>query len=214
MHNNNSIKAFEKYAKEYDLWFKKNRPSFVSELLLMKRLVPNTGKGLEIGVGTGRFSSGLGIKIGIDPAFDMLLMAKKRGIRVFNAKAEDLPFKDNSFDFVVMITVLSFLPSPLNALKEARRVIKNKGHIIIGMINKESALGRLYESKKAKSRFYKHARFYSVEVVLSWFKELRFNILSTYQTIFQEPELLVRPEPIKRGYKEGGFVGILARKSC
>jgi len=197
MHNN--IKAFERHAEEYDLWFEKNSFTYESELMLLNKIVPKSGKGLEIGVGTGRFSSALGIKLGIDPAFNMLLIAKKRGIKIFTAKAEALPFKDNSFDFLMMVTVLCFLPYPLTALREAKRVIKNKGYIIIGMIDKENVLGQLYESKKKESKFYGCAKFYSVKNVLSWLRELKFHVLNIYQTIFQVPEFIKRAEPIKEG---------------
>jgi len=74
-----SIQAFEMYANEYDHWFEKNRPAYESEIALLKKLIPDTGIGLEIGIGTGRFSYVLGIEWGIDPAHNMLLLAKKRG---------------------------------------------------------------------------------------------------------------------------------------
>lgn len=209
----NSIKVFEKYAKEYDLWFEKNRSVYESELIALRTLIPKHGKGLEIGVGTGRFSSLLGIKIGIDPAINMLLIAKERDIEVCRAKAEMLPFKDCCFDFILMVTVLCFLDDLFQALREAKRVIKGGGHIIIGMIDRESELGKLYESKRKKSKFYSYARFYSVKEVLSWLKKIGFKVLSIYQTIFQDPKLIIKPEPIKKGYGEGGFIAISAKKS-
>ena len=196
------------YANEYDLWFEKNRPAYESEIALLKKLIPDTGIGLEIGIGTGRFSYVLGIEWGIDPAHNMLLLAKKRGIKVLKAEAEALPFKDSSFDFVAMITVLSFLSSPITALKEAKRVVRDRGYLIIGMIDAESALGRAYESKKEKSKFYSHARFYPVKDLISWLKGLQFCVVEIYQTLFQD----TCHAPIKKGYGEGGFVGILAKK--
>ena len=202
------IRVFERYAREYDLWFEKNRPSYESEIALLKKLVPDTGIGLEIGVGTGRFSCALGIEWGIDPAHNMLLFARKRGIKVIKAEAEALPFKDSSFDFVAMITVLCFLSSPITALEEAKRVIRDKGYLIIGIIDGGSALGKAYESKKRKSKFYSHARFYSVKDIISWLEGLRFCVIKIYQTIFQD----TYHAPIKKGYGEGGFVGILAKK--
>jgi len=208
----NSIKIFDKYAQEYDLWFQRNRAVYESELMALKALTPKSGKGLEVGIGTARFSSPLGIKIGIDPAMNMLLIAKKRKIKVCMAKAEMLPFKDNCFDFVLIVSVLCFLTDPFQALKEAKRVIKDGGRIIIGMIDRGSRLGKLYESKKEKSKFYSYARFYSVKEVLFWLKGLGFKILSIYQTIFQDPKLITRSEPIKEGYGEGGFIAISAKK--
>lgn len=39
-------------------------------------LLPNIGKGVEIGVGTGRFSAPLGIKLGVDPSWEMSKLAR------------------------------------------------------------------------------------------------------------------------------------------
>jgi len=36
-------------------------------------------------------------------------MARERGIKVYEAYAEELPFEDESFDFVLLVTVLCFL---------------------------------------------------------------------------------------------------------
>lgn len=41
-----------------------------------------------------------------------------------------------------MVTVLCFLKDPFRALKEAKRVLKPQGKLIIGMIDPDSPLGR------------------------------------------------------------------------
>jgi len=156
------IQVFEKWAREYDEWFDINRFAYNSEILALRKFIPQKGEGLEVGVGTGRFSVPLGIKIGVEPARAMADLARKRGIEVYEAKAEELPFESVSFDFVLMVTTICFLQDPMQALKEAKRVLKPEGHIIIGMIDKDSSLGNAYESKKERSKFYKYAQFYSV----------------------------------------------------
>lgn len=99
-------------------------------------------------MGTGRFAVPLGIRIGVEPAKAMADIAQKRGIEVYKAKAEKLPFDDSSFDFVLIVVTICFVQDPVQALREAKRVLKPGGYIIIGMIDKESFLGKLYESKK------------------------------------------------------------------
>ncbi|MCF6156205.1 MAG: class I SAM-dependent methyltransferase [Candidatus Brocadia sp.] len=61
----------------------------------VRKFIPETGDGIEIGVGAGRFSIPFGIKVGAEPAKEMAEVAK-RGIH--EAKAEDLPFQGDSFD--------------------------------------------------------------------------------------------------------------------
>ncbi len=206
------IQVFEKWAREYDEWFEAHPFVFESELKALKKFVPKRGKGLEVGVGTGRFAVPLDIHIGIEPAAAMADIARKRGLKVYKALAEELPFDSESFDFVLLVTTICFLENPVQALKEARRVLKPAGKIIIGMIDKNAPLGRLYESKKEESRFYKYARFYSVSQVLEWLRVQEFANIRTCQTIFKNPEEINAVEPVNDGYGEGGFVAVCAQK--
>ena len=132
-------------------------------------------KGLEIGVGTGRFAEPLGIEYGLEPSKSMAEIAKKRGIKIYEGVAEDIPFKDEFFDYVLMTTTLCFLKDPIKGLKEIKRILKPNGTLIIGTIDKDSPLGKFYESKKEKSKFYKDATFYSLNEVLNWLKELGYK---------------------------------------
>lgn len=45
--------------------------------------------------------------------------------------AEDLPFEDESFDVVLSTQVLEHLPDPLCALREATRVLRRRGRIVL-----------------------------------------------------------------------------------
>lgn len=163
-------------------------------------------------MGTGRFAVPLGIRIGVEPAKAMADIAQKRGIEVYEAKAEKLPFDDSSFDFVLIVVTICFVQDPIQALREAKRVLKPGGYIIIGMIDKESFLGKLYESKKKESKFYRHANFYSTRQVLDWLKKLKYEHIKTCQTIFKNPKEITAIEPVKEGHGEGGFVVITAQK--
>jgi ubiquinone/menaquinone biosynthesis C-methylase UbiE len=142
----------------------------------------------------------------------MASIARQRGIEVYEARAEELPFDNESFDFVVMVTTICFLRDRLQALKETRRVLKPRGRIIIGTIDKDGPLGRAYETKKSESTFYRYAHFYSFTQVIEWLRRLGFGAIKTCQTIFKNPEEVAAPEPVKDGYGEGGFVVIAAQK--
>ncbi len=208
MLNKNVARIFNRYANRYDSWFDIHKVVFESELLCIKNVIPNFKTGLEIGIGTGRFASRLGIKIGIDPSVNMVQFAAKRGIEVIVAVAEDLPFKDSSFELVLISTTLCFVNDPIQTIKEANRVLTPKGNIIIAMIDKNSFLGKSYSSKKNK--FYKYANFLSVSQVISWLKEMGFKDIKVYQTIFKDPKAISSLEPIAEGYGKGGFVVIRA----
>jgi ubiquinone/menaquinone biosynthesis C-methylase UbiE len=204
------MNVFEEYALEYDEWFETHQWVYRSEVEAVRRFIPKTGKGVEIGVGTGRFSVPFGIKVGIEPAKAKAEIARKRGISVYESKAENLPFQDNSFDFALMVTTLCFLENSLKALQEIRRILKPAGKVIIGLLDEDSMEGKFYEEKRKESKFYKDARFYSVNQVLDWLKTLNFDNLQTVQTIFKHPDEVQTPEPIEEGFGKGLFVVIFA----
>ena len=206
------IDVFEKSAQEYDDWFDRNKPVYQSELLAIKAFLPRAGRGLEIGVGTGRFAAPLGMEVGVEPARAMAKIAGNRGIKVCQAYAEELPFGKELFDFVLMVTVLCFFQDPLRVLTEARRVLKPQGRLIIGMIDPDTPLGRSYEKKKAGNKFYRQARFYPVKLILEWLLKLGFGNIATGQTIFQELPSITALEPLREKHGEGGFVVIAAQK--
>ena len=58
------IAPFDEHAGEYDAWFERHRESYLSELAAVREFFPVGGKGVEIGVGTGRFAGPLGIPTG------------------------------------------------------------------------------------------------------------------------------------------------------
>ena len=90
------------------------------------------------------------------------------------------------------------------------KILEPHGKIIIGMLDENSPPGKLYEEKMKKSKFYRDARFYSVNQVLDWLKKLEFNNLQTVQTIFKNPSKIQSLEPIEEGFGKGLFVVISA----
>lgn len=203
---------FEQYSTEYENWFEENRFAYQSELAALKELIPDHKKGIEIGVGSGRFAAPLGIKIGIDPSPKMREIAKSYGLEVYDAVAEALPFSDDSFDFALMVTTICFLDDVEAALKEAYRIVKLSGSLIIGFIDKDSPLGKLYQQYKKKSVFYDVATFYSVNEIASQLKKIGFKRFNFAQTIFQDLTQITDIEPVKAGYGEGSFVVVRALK--
>jgi len=75
---------FEKQSDRNDEWFEKNRDIYLVEIEAIRRLIPfPEAKGLEVGVGSGKFAASLGIKTDVEPAEKMAVKAEKLGIRVF-----------------------------------------------------------------------------------------------------------------------------------
>ena len=202
--------VFDTYAEEYDNWFDTHLWVYQSEVQAVKMLLPQTGKGVEIGAGTGRFAVPFDITIGVEPSKAMADIARSRGMTIYDAKAEALPFDDNAFDFALIVTTICFLEDPLQALREIRRILRPDGKIIIGMLDKDSPLGKEYDSKKKSSKFYQYAKFYSVNQVMEWLRIVGYNYIHVMQTIFQKPENITALELVRDGHGEGLFVVLSA----
>jgi ubiquinone/menaquinone biosynthesis C-methylase UbiE len=199
---------FEEYSFEYDKWFDDHPFAFQSELQAVKKFMPANSKGVEIGVGTGRFASQLNISIGVEPSESMASIARSGGIEVLKAYAKHLPFDADHFDFALMITTLCFVEDSEKALKEIIRILKPGGNLILGIIDRETKLGKKYESMKKSNKFYRDARFYSAEEAIILINETGFVYQQACQTIFSNPETMTSPDPVHDGYGEGAFVVI------
>ena len=169
------VELFDRYAERYDSWYDRHKDWFKKELELIRRFVGDFELGLEVGVGTGRFASELGISYGVDLSDRMLKLAKSRGVEVIKADAKALPFKDESFDLVLFAFTLCFLDDPRSALKEARRVLKSDGRIVICGVPADSKLGEEYMSRK-DSPFYSNAKLYKVEEIVGMIEELGMKV--------------------------------------
>jgi SAM-dependent methyltransferase len=209
------IHPFQKHADQYETWFERNRWVYEAELRAVKALIPETGHGVEIGVGTGRFAAPLGIKIGVEPSTRMKEMAQKRGIQVFNGVAEKLPFNDCELDFILMVTTVCFVDDINKAFQEAYRVLSKGGFLIVGEVDRNSPIGQTYLKHQNENVFYKEAAFFSVDEVVKAMKQAGLRDFVFRQTIFHTLPEVTENEPVKPGYGQGSFVVIRGKKhSC
>lgn len=205
------IEAYESHSTDYDQWFDEHPEIYQAEINAIKRLLPS-GKGIEVGAGSGLFTAPLAIATGIEPAKAMRERAKKeRGLEMIEGVAESLPVKDGAYDFAAFITSTCFVDDPLTAYQEAARVTKADGSILIAFLERTSELGRTYEKHKQESPFYRDATFYSYKEITEFLTQAGFGNFAAVQTVLPETEQQ-KISDILEGHDRGAFVIVKADK--
>ena len=204
---------FETHSQRYEAWFDNHEAAYLSELLAVRPFIPLHGRGLEVGVGSGRFAAPLGIKTGIEPCVEMSRIATQRGIEVIGAVAESLPFAINSFDYALVVTTICFVDSADSMLREIYRVLKPGGRVIIGFIDRESKMGQQYQAHQSENVFYKDATFYSSAEIEKLLLDAGFFINNWAQTLSHSLAETTAIEPVRSGRGQAAFVVVQAEKS-
>lgn len=167
----------EDIAGSYDRWLSTSLGRYMDtreKQLIADLLAPRPGERiLDVGCGTGNhllFFQKRGCHVtGVEPSAAMLDRARLKLEERADLKsgfAEDLPFSDNEFDVVTLITSLEFCHDPGAALREAIRVSRDR--VFLGVLNKYSILGGC---RKMQGYFtasvYNDAHLYSIGELLS-----------------------------------------------
>lgn len=182
---------FEDVASDYDRWYDTPEGTRVlaEELECLRLVVPEiSGRWLEIGVGTGRFASGLGIAHGLDSSAAMLRIAVSRGVAAQIGVAEHLPYKGRSFDGVLMVATLCFVSDVSRVLVECGRILRRGGMLLVGQIPADGPWGRYYVKKARDGHpVYSHARFSAVEELGGLAASQGFTLVDAASALFWAP---------------------------
>ena len=175
---------FDNLVNEYEEWFDRHPEIYKEEIKTIKALLPK-GKGLEVGVGTGRFAAPLGIKKGIEPSKKMAEVARARGIEVIEINAEEMNFEEE-FDFILMVTTICFVDDPFKTIQNCYKALKNGGYLLIAFVDLASPLGKFYEKNKEKSKFYKFAKFFTKDDIINLMKKAGFKEFECVENLYGE----------------------------
>ena len=203
---------FDVDAERYDSWFEscEGRAIFEIEKTCLRTLLQACkGRWLEVGVGSGRFAAAFGISQGLDPSSAMPVIATRRRILAVRGVGEDLPYRDSTFDGVLMVTTLCFVGNAESTVSECHRVLRDRGMLVLGIVPVESAWGQLYVAKGREGHpFYSKAKFYTCEQVIRICADAGFvfdNAISCLQTPPGEEPMLGLEEGIN---ESAGFVAM------
>lgn len=103
---------------------------------------------LDVGCGDGVYAIEAArrgaVVTGVDTSEAMILAAGRRAahhgvnVELQLGDARALPFEDETFDVVVAVTVLCFVPHPVDAVREMARVLTPGGRLVIGELGRWS----------------------------------------------------------------------------
>ena len=117
---------------------------------------PFRGRVLEVGAGTGKNLQSYpedAVVIATDVSPGMLAQARERAasgsrrVRFVVTDAEDLAFRDGTFEKVVATCVFCSVPDPVRGLREIKRVLRPGGEaILLEHMRPEGFLGKVFDA--------------------------------------------------------------------
>lgn len=103
-------------------------------------------------------------------AIDIVIKKAERG--VVKADATQMPFTDKAFDSVLAGELLEHIKEPHFFIQEVRRVLKEKGLMILTTPNKKSLINRLFRAYEKPA----HLSLFSKEELFSLLRQYDFSV--------------------------------------
>jgi ubiquinone/menaquinone biosynthesis C-methylase UbiE len=153
---------------------------------------------LDLGCGEGTYSIAAaqrGARVtGIDMSETMLESARGRasaaGISIewCRASAESLPYNAETFDIIMAVTIYCFLTEPLQAMREAHRVLRPGGAFVLGELGRYSswALRRRVRGWFGSARW-KDAHFWTFGELRKLFSQGGFHVTTNRACVYYPP---------------------------
>jgi ubiquinone biosynthesis O-methyltransferase len=159
---------------------------------------------LDAGCGDGALAcaaAGRGAQVtGVDPDPTMLAAARSRAAKAGlqatfrDGRVERLPFPDATFDVVVSVTVLCFVPDASAAVREMARVLRPGGRLVLGELGRWSTWAMLRRVRGwLGSATWKTARFRTAGELRALAEQAGLSVTALRGSVYYPPvDLLAR----------------------
>ena len=230
-------KGFDQYASAYDAWFLDNRNVLYSEVNLVASTLQDAGRVLSVGCGSGLFEKilrdeyGITVTDGIEPSEGMASIARKRGMNVTIATAEEADFGNGDYDTLLFNGTPSYIGDLAGVVRKAYAALPAGGRIILIDVPKESSYGLLYNLAKAVGtwdhpllegcyppnpypiEFVDVAAWRTTAEKIGLLEAAGFRNLAFAQTLTTHPLMSndMEEQPVE-GYGKGDYVAVTAYK--
>lgn len=175
------VEAFSSVAKSYEDWFASPLGDYIArkEMKALDRIFQGVEADsvVEVGAGTGYVARHLatlfGKVVAVEPSREMREEGMRRTVDLhitwYDSIAEALPFDDGSFACAVFFTALEFVEDPERAIREAIRVVRSGGWLVVGFLHALSPWVALYRRLGEQGEEpWCAARFYTREDIERW----------------------------------------------
>jgi len=146
------------------------------------KFLPNSGRVLDVGCSFGFFlevarEKGDWQTFGVDLSAEAVTSAKKRlkTKNIFLGSLDQAGFPNDYFDLITVFQTLEHVADPVGLLKEARRVLKPRGMIIIATPDAESWLAQLMGKSWFSYRHLDHLLFFNYQSLSYTLKKAGFR---------------------------------------
>lgn len=184
------VYELESELEEHHWWFSARHRMFLDVLRAYK--VPLDARILDVGSSTGgtiRFLLKHGYKnvIGVDASYVAIEYASKKGIDIRFGDILNLPFSENTFDFVFACDIIEHVENDVKATFEINRVLNHDGYALFTV----PAFEILWSNQDQISG---HKRRYNLNNFKNIFDKTPFNLIKIYyfNFILFTPILLLR----------------------
>jgi len=182
-------------------WWWAGRQELVKNLLTPEQ----PKKILDIGCGTGETLTYLKTQFpktqmqGIDLSPEAVKFTLKRGHKAKKSAATKLPFKDNTFDAILLLDVIEHIKDDYAVIKEAKRVLKPGGVIVLTA----PALQFIWTSfDENQGHFRRYNRHRLIDIATK--NKLKINFLSYFNFVLSPMVIAIRLLTKLPGLKKHG----------
>jgi len=168
------------------------------------QLIPKNSKVLDIGCGNGNLLNFLRncdyYGIDINEQSINQLIKKKIKAKKADLNKEEIPFKNQKFDYILLLDVLEHVIDPIKLLQESKKRLKEKGKLIVTLPNDYHILNKIrfiFNKHLTEDPFapYGHLHFFPIKTGEKLLLKQEFKILKKIPLAPVKPSFI--PQSIK-----------------